>query len=333
MKTVLFIIIFGLAFYLSSYCQVSDEYKAYIRIADSLYHKQEYLKAAESFSYGFRSQGWKGTMQDRYNAACCWALANVPDSAFYNLNRIASMLDYSDLNKMETDKDFQSLHSDNRWRIILEMVRKNKEKSEENLNKPLVAKLDSIYNDDQMYRLQMDSIIKKYGRSSKEVNMWGDAILAKDSINLIKVTTILNKYGWPSNVEIGERGSMTLFLVIQHADLNTQEQYLPLIEKAYEKGNLAGGNMALIKDRILLRKGQNQIYGTQVAFDNQSKSYYLLPLSDIEHVDERRKSLGLTPLFEYLRPWQIIWDPAKYKVQLPEIEKRYKEQYNNSNQR
>ncbi len=39
----------------------------------------------------------------------------------------------------------------------------NVEKAEVNFNKPLVAELDSIYNDDQKYRLQISDIEKKFG--------------------------------------------------------------------------------------------------------------------------------------------------------------------------
>lgn len=324
MKKIYFTLFFGLIFYQNVRCQMTDAYKENVKIADSLYHKGEYLNAARSFSKAFESVGWMGLLNDRYNAACCWALAGVPDSSFYQLNRIVSNGNYADVNHLKNDKDLKSLHADARWTNLLDMVEKNKEKIEENFNRPLVEQLDTIFNDDQLYRIQLDSVISKYGRNSDEMRKQIQLMNTVDSINLIKVINILNKYGWPSNKEIGERGSLTLFLVIQHAELETQEKYLPLIEKAAESGNLAVSNLALLKDRILLRNGERQIYGTQVAFNNESGLYYILPLSDPDNVDTRRKSIGLQPLAEYVKQWNIVWDPATYKDQLPIIEKEFR---------
>jgi hypothetical protein len=325
MKKVLCVMIFGVIFYQNVWCQMPlEKYKLNTSTAESLYHKGDYLNAAKTFSKAFEFMGWKGLVNDRYNAACCWALAGIPDSSFYQLDKIATNAHYSDLYQLKNEKDLRSLHADSRWAILLNMVEKNKEKLEERFNKPLVRELDTIFNDDQSRRLQLDSIIAKYGHNSSETQRQLQIMNNADSINVIKVTGILDKYGWPDKKEISERGSLTLFLVIQHADLKTQEKYLPLIEKACESGNLDISNLALIKDRILLRKGEKQIYGTQIAFNNESGLYFILPLSDPDNVDTRRKSIGLQPLSEYVRQWNIIWDPIKYKTQLPAIEEKTK---------
>jgi hypothetical protein len=58
---------------------------------------------------------------------------------------------------------------------------------ESTLNKELVAILDSIYQEDQNYRLKSEDLEKKYGWDSKEVQDLWKIINIKDSINLIKV--------------------------------------------------------------------------------------------------------------------------------------------------
>src|SRR5436190_12861202 len=50
-----------------------------------------------------------------------------------------------------------------------------------------------------------------------------------DSTNLAKVSSIIDKHGWLGKSQIGNRANYTLWLVIQHADLKTQEKYLPLM--------------------------------------------------------------------------------------------------------
>src|SRR5690606_35323113 len=126
-----------------------------------------------------------------------------------------------------TDSDLNSLHGDARWKPLIEKIKQNKEKAEANLNKPLVAILDSILIEDQKYRLELKEIENKYGWGSKEMKEHWKLISFKDSVNLIKITAILDKYGWLGPDVVGEQGNSALFLVIQHSNQKTQEKYLP----------------------------------------------------------------------------------------------------------
>ena len=82
----------------------------------------------------------------------------------------------------------------------------------------MVATLDQIYFDDHNNRSKIRSTEEKYGSGSKEMDeLWQD-ILKKDALNLEKVSKILDEKGWPDKALIGERGTSTLFLVIQHAN-------------------------------------------------------------------------------------------------------------------
>ena len=129
-------------------------YQKYAKEADSLYDAKDYLKSAQKFSEAFKSNNWKGTSSDRYNAACSWALAGVPDSAFFQLDRIATKANYTNLGHISNDTDLNSLHDDKRWQPLLAIIKGNKEKEEANLDKSLVAILDTVYIEDQKYRQQ-----------------------------------------------------------------------------------------------------------------------------------------------------------------------------------
>lgn len=150
--------------------------------------------------------------------------------------QIANYSNYTNYGHITTDPDLNSLHNDDRWKVLLEKIKQNKDKAEVNLNKPLVAILDSIYIEDQKYRQQIDEIEKKFGRQSNEMREHWKVINEKDSINLIKVKSILDKYGWLGTDIIGGQGNNTLFLVIQHADIETQVQYLPMMREAVKMG-------------------------------------------------------------------------------------------------
>ncbi|HMC97678.1 MAG TPA: DUF6624 domain-containing protein, partial [Flavobacteriales bacterium] len=121
---------------------------------------------------------------------------------------------------------------------------------------------------------------------------------------------------------VGRTGNSTLFLVIQHADIATQEKYLPMMREAVAKGNAEASSLALLEDRVLIRHGERQLYGSQVARDKDTGDAYLSPLEDPDHVDERRTTMGLGPLAGYLMNWNMEWDVEAYKKQLPLIEER-----------
>jgi hypothetical protein len=111
-----------------------QKYDVLIRKADSLYQVKDYMNSALSFSVAFNAPGAKITMNHRYNAACSWALANVPDSAFYHLNYIATKMNYTDYGHIKGDPDLKSLYSDKRWQTIIGLVKANKDIAYSNID-------------------------------------------------------------------------------------------------------------------------------------------------------------------------------------------------------
>jgi hypothetical protein len=51
-------------------------------------------------------------------------------------------------------------------------------------------------------------------------------------------------------------------------------------------------------DRVLVRDGKKQLYGTQHKF-SEDGGLVPLPIEDAANVDKRRKAIGLEPLAEY----------------------------------
>ena len=96
------------------------------------------------------------------------------------------------------------------------------------------------------------------------------------------------------------------------------------MREAVKKGTAAAGNLALLEDRVALGQGKKQIYGSQIGRDQDTKLYYVQPLSDPDNVDKRRAEVGLPPLADYVANWQIKWNVEQYKKDLPAIEKQEK---------
>jgi len=301
---------------------IPKKYFVLVKIADSLYRAKDYKNSAIQYSDAFKSNGWKGTSNDRYNAACSWALATIPDSAIFQLERIVA--NYTDYKHITTDSDLNSLHKDNRWEQLLEKVKKNIVKAEAKLNKPLVVSLDTIFDEDQKYRQQINVIATKYGWESKELKEHWKIINEKDSINLLKIEAILDKFGWLGPDVVGEQGNTALFVVIQHSNQSIQEKYLPMMREAVKNGKAQGSSLALLEDRVALAQGKRQIYGSQIGRDSETQLFYILPLEDPDNVDIRRAKVGLEPLAYYANHWQIKWDIEQYKKDLPKLEEKIK---------
>lgn len=179
-------------------------------------------------------------------------------------------------------------------------------------NKALVALLDTIFTEDQTYRRQLKEVEDKFGRSSIEYKNHWEIIRNKDAANLKKVIVILDEYGWPGLDIVGKKGNQAIFLVIQHSDQITQEKYLPLLREAVKSGNAAASHLALLEDRLALRQGKKQIYGSQIGRNKITGKHYILALEDPENVDKRRAEVGLAPIQEYVKQWGIIWSIDQY---------------------
>ncbi|AEI47364.1 DUF6624 domain-containing protein [Runella slithyformis] len=296
-----------------SFCQsLREDYESKSKAADSLYNLKQYKNAAIKYSIIFQENGGLGYVDDRYKAACSWALINEPDSSFYQLFRIANKGNYDEYEKIINEPNFENLHKDEQWSKLLDIIYKNKENKEKNYNRNLISVLDTIFEEDQKYRLQIKSIKEKYGADSDEINEIFRIIALKDSINLLKVQNILDKYGWLGPDVIKEKGSTTLFLVIQHADLSTQIKYLPILKEAVRLGKAENSALALLEDRVALQQGKCQIYGTQIDYDTQTRTYYIPSLCDPISVNKRREEVGLNPIEEYVKNWNINWDSKNY---------------------
>lgn len=106
-----------------------QSYDSYIRKADSLYRANDFKNSSFAFTEAFKVHDAKITMNHKYNAACSYALANNPDSAFFNLNHIAIYMNYTNYGHITTDPDLKSLHSESRWSTLIKVVKTNRDKA------------------------------------------------------------------------------------------------------------------------------------------------------------------------------------------------------------
>jgi len=298
-----------------------QDYTSILAEADRLYNSKEYEKSVSKYKEAFKIEQKKAG--DLYNAGCSASLLGDKKLAFEWLN-LAFKNGWTNTKHLKTDTDLTALHDSKKWNKLLTAMQKEVDKKEANYDKPLQAKLLAIFDDDQVIRQQFISAQKEFGYQSKQVDSLGKIMSYKDSINLIKVTEILDKNGWVGTDKIGGQANQTLFLVMQHSDLKTQQKYLPMLREAVKNKNANGSALALLEDRVGLGEGKRQVYGSQIGRDNETQKHYVLPLDDPDNVDKRRAEVGLGPLADYVKRWDIIWNVEEYKKLLPEIEAKQK---------
>ncbi|HCQ13716.1 MAG TPA: hypothetical protein DIU01_10690 [Flavobacterium sp.] len=299
----------------------SQNYKLLVGEADAFYKNKEYKKSVEKYTEAFSIE--QKSPEDLYNAACSAALLGNKKVAFQWL-QLALNKGWSNVNHLKTDSDLKSLHNDKKWLQLVSDMQKVVDAREAKYDKPLQTKLVALFEEDQTIRRDYIKAQKDYGNQSKIVDSLGKVMMHKDSINLGKVTEILDKYGWVGVDKVGGQANQTLFLVIQHSDLKTQQKYLPMMREAVKNNNASSSSLALLEDRVALGEGKKQIYGSQIGYDNETNTEYVLPLEDPDNVDKRRATVGLGPLADYVKRWNIIWNIEEYKKQLPEIEAKSK---------
>ena len=160
------------------------------------------------------------------------------------------------------------------------------------INMRLKNQMDSVMVLDQKYSLHYSSV-------SSALNHYDKMINRLDSLNLIFVESVFRKFGYPGSSLVGSKDNLSAWLIIQHS--NKIDQYIDLIRKAAENGELPYRFYAMMLDRKLVSEGKEQIYGTQVIcrkFKNIKEDCFVWPIKDPEKVNERRKAVGFDSTVE-----------------------------------
>jgi len=143
--------------------------------------------------------------------------------------------------------------------------------------------LNMVYESDQ--RIRRANELLKYAK--------------EDHRNQELVISIIEKCGMPTLEVVNQKQMNAIWLGLQHTEKKYRKKYFPEIEKAVDKGDLNKQQYALMKDRILMDEGKPQLYGSQI------KNGKLYKLDSPKKVNERRNEMGLEPIEEYLKRFNI----------------------------
>jgi hypothetical protein len=224
--------------------------------------KKKYKKGAQKHEDGMVHLDGKANMLERLNLARDYAKSGQPDTAFYHLGRVIDGFKYTELDKIKDDSLLTVLQKHKKWPLMEKNLLALKAEIEKDYDWEIFNQLAEIERKDQEGRNQTAMVEVKYGRDSEELEklekLWDD-INTQDSLNMLAAGIILDERGWLGPDIIGEEGSAILFLVIQHANLEYQLKYLPMMRKAVEKKYADGGSLAMLEDRVALHQKKNKL--------------------------------------------------------------------------
>jgi hypothetical protein len=168
--------------------------------------------------------------------------------------------------------------------------------------------LDTINRTEQEPIRLRDELIGIYGAESQEVRDQDVIAHRNHDINEIKIRAYLDQYGWPEGVS--GQGNRIICNVLQHSLPAIRVRYLPMMRGAVDSGNLEPWLLGRAEDRIATDQGELQVYGGQIKYYPESKSFNVWPIADPMNVDKRRAAIGLEPMKEFLanRRFPIEWN-------------------------
>ncbi|MFA6152470.1 MAG: DUF6624 domain-containing protein [Chitinophagaceae bacterium] len=285
---------------------VSKEVIAIVTRADSFLHEGENIAAIELYR---KAQSQDSTIYHNiYNLACAYAQNRQIDSSFKYL---ALAMQKNTTEQPLADPDFLPLHMDSRWagfenKLIAQIQKKYEHPiSDESYTKALLR----LHALDQAYYRDINLAEKRMGRNSSIVfSLWDLKSRINDETQK-ELEILINKKGWPKISNVRNQAASAAFLIIQHADLDKQKKYLPVIKKYCEEGEAEWQSYALMYDRVQVSQNKPQKYGSQVHFNPLTNKEELYPLEDDTKVNEYRKAAGMGSLEDYLMNWNIKWEP------------------------
>lgn len=200
--------------------------------------------------------------------------------------------------------------------------------SQRNIDKLLAE----VWDRDQSVRHKMMELTREVsvdGRMEKidSLLIVGELQECIDAENISIVERILCN-GLPKNLNAASY--KTIWIVIDHASHEKQEQYLPMVEQMVEMGVIGADEYAVLWDRVRMGQNRPQRYGSQVVqFGNiDMLQIYVYPIENADALDSLRASVGLSPMEEYLdQVTKAIGIEVKYEPEMT-VEQFEKLRYN-----
>lgn len=267
------------------------------------YSNRDYTLSEQYFEQAFKV----GTpnKHELYNAALISSMNKSREKAFRYL-QLSIEKGWDDPVAIVQNDGFLYLHQFDEWKNSFGEIEKG-------IDESLQKKLLLIYENDQTMIRNIEYFNNQSIPGYK--TLLNRMIALQDSVqnaNLQIVSEALDTLGFISKLKVGTKASQVPFLVIQHSNLKTQKKYYGLFKTAAENGLFDKRLLALLEDRILVYEKKEQLYGSQLFYEESDSTYYFYPIADIKNLLQRRQSMNLNSIQEYAAMYNIVWNLEDY---------------------
>jgi hypothetical protein len=260
---------------------------------DTAYNAKRYGECAQiAVQLAAQSKTQRATWL--YNEACCEALAGTPEVAFATLDR-ALAAGLRGGGELEKDPDLAALHTDARWPSFVAKLAAADAAFLASIAEPkLRDELHALVATDQSARKAMIGAQNDPAALAR--------VKDSDVVSTARMHEIVATHGWPGTKLVGADGAHDAWLLVQHADQDVafQKQCLALMQAM--GADVSATDIAYLEDRVAVAENRPQTYGTQFGPDHQPR-----PMVDPEHVDARRKTVGLGTMAEYREQMRAMY--------------------------
>ncbi|ATB46215.1 DUF6624 domain-containing protein [Corallococcus macrosporus] len=242
---------------------------------------------------------WEGGVRGRnlaYNAACAASLLGEREEALVWLERAVEE-GFNDAKHLQKDSDLDNVRSLPGYAALEQRVVAAEAEQ--------YVAADPALRDELLKRMEEDQAVRNALAAS---NFQDEAARAKlrevDARNTTWLKGVIAKQGWPGSALVGPRASFAAWLLVQHADQDVafQSEVLPMLEQAVARGEGSAKELAYLTDRVLVNTGKPQRYATQL--EEVDGKTVPRTLEDPAKVNERRASVGLDSLEEYIAAFE-----------------------------
>jgi Ca-activated chloride channel family protein len=143
-------------------------------------------------------------------------------------------------------------------------------------------------------------IYDELSRQTSRSKSLEERLIRQQEANTLQLCQILKEHGWTSKALVGaEAADVAPVIFIDSPSLESQQQLIPVMQAAFDAGEMSKRNYAKIIDQLRVRTGKKQVFGTMVGI---SKDLILLyPIENEVKLAELRREYELPPLADQIR--------------------------------
>lgn len=163
--------------------------------------------------------------------------------------------------------------------------------------------------------LKMSEVDQAMRNRAQLTDAWDATV---DERNTARLKEIVASYGWPTTSMVGKEAASAAWLLVQHADHDSDFQARCLeVMRELPEVEVSQTDLAYLEDRVRVNTNKPQLYGTQ--FYGEGDTFGPRPIEDEASLDKRREKVGLKPF-------------AEYKAEIEEIDRQHRQAIASSNE-